>query len=178
MFNSLFKFFETKPEQKTSASRHLRIETIYGGGNRNVLHAPAPSVNKFVINKEALAKQKEMLGKQSRYASIKEVTLPKYTQLVGIEDSNILFIHALCYLPEFNGLEKYAASRKKGIACYQTKYDDVICLKLIKRGNSRVCSYLIDNKALEINPNRGWLVLPSNMKLDRTDYVRNGLKKP
>lgn len=177
--NSIFKLFEPESAQKNKAVRHLRIQTIYGGVPSSNLWREPPT------DKSALARQKEILSKQSRYSSIEEVTLPKNTLLVGVMGNvpelakfAIWFSIKIYYeSKKWNGLEKYAASKNMGVACYQTKYDDVPCLKLIKPGDSEVCSYLIDSKALEINPGRGWLVSPPDKELVCAENTRNRLKK-
>lgn len=171
--NSIFKLF--LPEQKvrpaSQPSKHLRLETVYGAAPRataskNTLWnnvAPAvPAAN-------VLARQKEMLSKQGRYSSIEEVKLSKNTLLVGFSDpQNFVFMFSfnIYYAAkEWEGLKKQAASRKAGIVCYQPKQDEVVCLQLIKPGQSKVCSYLLHSNALEVNPTRGWLVLPQEKNI-------------
>jgi len=165
--NAFFKLFQ--PELKTASlkttSRHLRIQTIYGKALPN--KQPLWQANSVETKQSVLAKQKEILSKRSRYASIQEVSLDKNTLLVGFgypAKFVFMFSFNIYYASkEWDDLKKQATSRKTGIACYQPKHDDVVCLKLVKPGNTPVCSYLIDSKMVEINPTRGWLLLPPDV---------------
>jgi hypothetical protein len=185
--NSIFKLFSpasvTASEQKKKGSRHLVIETVYGGtaANRNRLHAVPPAAVPVVVDKTLLAKQKEILHKQGRYCSIEEVTLDKNTLLIGLGSSAtfvFMFSFNLYYRSkEWNSLKKLAAEKNTGIACYEPKRDDIACLKLIKTPDSEVCSYLVHSKAIDISPTRGWLVRPpSHIESNMTDNHRNRMK--
>ena len=167
--NSFFKLFEPELKQaqdnKKMTSKHLRIQTIYGKvlPKQNLWHA-----NSVETEQSVLARQKEILSKQSRYDSIQEVRLAKNTLLVGFgypAKFVFMFSFNIYYAAqEWDALKKQAAHKKTGIACYQPKYDDVACLKLVKPGNTQLCSYLVDSKMVEINPTRGWLLSPPDFE--------------
>lgn len=157
MLNSIFKLFSS---EKPKMPRPLVMQTVYGRpANPNRLYAaPAAPV---IVDKALLTKQMEKLRQQSRYSSIEETTLDKNTLLIGLVSSApfvFMFSFNLYYRSkEWNSLKKLAAEKKTGIACFETRRNDIACLKLIKKGDSPVCSYLIHSKELVISPTRGWL---------------------
>jgi len=162
LLDSILKPAGYKKTNKNASqvNKPLRIQTIYRSG------ASLKKIVPRVTDDLLLNRQKEFLLRETKYASVEEIVLPKNKLVVGLTRHAHLFMghgvfvyeRDIPYTDEWREL-KTKAQGYCGIAFFQTNCE-IKCLRIMQHsqsGKPAICRYLIDHKAISLAP-REWLI--------------------